>query len=181
MAGFFHFVLFFFMILLSFFMILIILIQRGKGGGLVGAFGGMGGQSAFGTKSSDVFVRITVITAIIWFVLCIGGRHILSINSEEAAPVSGRRTAQAPATPGANISGTPVPAGDSENAPATTPATPATPAPAPATPATAPAPATPPTPPVPATPATAPSTPAPATAPAPGTPPVPANPAPAAK
>ena len=41
-----------FMILLlatAVFLIVLILIQRGKGGGLSGAFGGLGGQSAFGT------------------------------------------------------------------------------------------------------------------------------------
>lgn len=56
---------------LSVFMILLILIQRGKGGGLAGAFGGMGGQSAFGTKAGDAFTRITVIVATCWFILCI--------------------------------------------------------------------------------------------------------------
>ena len=54
----------------SCFMILLILVQRGKGGGLTGALGGMGGQSAFGAKAGDVFTRITVITAIIWITLC---------------------------------------------------------------------------------------------------------------
>lgn len=52
-------------------MILLILIQRGKGGGLAGAFGGMGGQSAFGTKAGDMFTKITVIVAVLWFLLCI--------------------------------------------------------------------------------------------------------------
>ena len=56
--------------LTSFFMMLLILVQRGKGGGLTGALGGMGGQSAFGSKAGDVFTRITVITAIIWITLC---------------------------------------------------------------------------------------------------------------
>ena len=55
----------------SIFMILLVLIQRGKGGGLAGAFGGMGGQSAFGTKAGDTFTKITVVTAILWFGLCI--------------------------------------------------------------------------------------------------------------
>ena len=64
--------LFIFLIsVVSFFMIVLILIQRGKGGGLAGAFGGMGGQSAFGTKAGDTFTKITVVTAIIWFSLCI--------------------------------------------------------------------------------------------------------------
>ena len=51
---------------LSVFMIMLILVQRGRGGGLVGAFGGMGGQSAFGAKAGDLFTKITVVTVCIW-------------------------------------------------------------------------------------------------------------------
>jgi preprotein translocase subunit SecG len=47
-------------ILSSLFLICIILIQRGKGGGLAGAFGGVGGSSAFGTKAGDIFTKITI-------------------------------------------------------------------------------------------------------------------------
>src|SRR4051794_38867613 len=50
-------------------MICLVLIQRGKGGGLAGAFGGMGGSSAFGTKAGDVFTRVTMITALIWILM----------------------------------------------------------------------------------------------------------------
>src|ERR1043165_8149418 len=57
------------MILLSLFLICLVLIQRGKGGGLAGAFGGMGGSSAFGTKAGDVFTRVTMITALIWILM----------------------------------------------------------------------------------------------------------------
>ena len=57
------------MSLLSLFLIGIILIQRGKGGGLAGAFGGVGGSSAFGTKAGDVFTKITVGVAIGWIIL----------------------------------------------------------------------------------------------------------------
>jgi len=53
------------------FLIVLVLIQRGKGGGLAGAFGGMGGQSAFGTKAGDLFTKITVCVAAFWIVLCI--------------------------------------------------------------------------------------------------------------
>lgn len=56
-------------------LIFLVLIQRGRGGGLAGAFGGMGGQSAFGTKAGDVFTRITVGVAAFWILLC-----VLSIN-----------------------------------------------------------------------------------------------------
>ena len=54
----------------SLFLMLLILVQRGKGGGLTGALGGMGGQSAFGSKAGDAFTKITIITAIIWITLC---------------------------------------------------------------------------------------------------------------
>lgn len=47
----------------------VILLQRGRGGGLAGAFGGMGGQSAFGTKAGDVFTKITIVLATVWIVL----------------------------------------------------------------------------------------------------------------
>ena len=54
---------------LSLFMVLLILVQRGKGGGLTGALGGPGGQSAFGTKAGDLFTRITIVTASCWIFL----------------------------------------------------------------------------------------------------------------
>ena len=50
-------------------LMIIILLQRGRGGGLAGAFGGAGGQSAFGTRAGDVFTKITAIMAIIWVFL----------------------------------------------------------------------------------------------------------------
>lgn len=62
-----------FIVLLSgmaIFLILLVLIQRGRGGGLSGAFGGTGGQSAFGAKAGDTFTKITMWTAFIWIVLC---------------------------------------------------------------------------------------------------------------
>ena len=57
------------LVLISLFLICLVLIQRGKGGGLAGAFGGVGGSSAFGTKAGDVFTRVTMIAALVWIVL----------------------------------------------------------------------------------------------------------------
>ena len=59
------------MIVTSLFLICLVLIQRGKGGGLAGAFGGVGGSSAFGTKAGDVFTRVTIYTAAFWFGLAL--------------------------------------------------------------------------------------------------------------
>jgi len=53
------------------FLILLVLVQRGRGGGLAGALGGMGGSSAFGAKAGDVFTKVTVVAATVWIVLCI--------------------------------------------------------------------------------------------------------------
>lgn len=50
-------------------LIFIVLLQRGRGGGLAGAFGGAGGHSAFGTKAGDVFTKITIVMAVIWVVM----------------------------------------------------------------------------------------------------------------
>ncbi len=59
------------LLLTAVFLILLVLVQRGKGGGLAGAFGGMGGQSAFGTKAGDLFTRVTIVVASFWIVLCV--------------------------------------------------------------------------------------------------------------
>jgi preprotein translocase subunit SecG len=59
------------LLLTALFLIILILIQRGKGGGLAGAFGGMGGQSAFGTKAGDTFTKVTIGVASFWIILCI--------------------------------------------------------------------------------------------------------------
>ena len=66
------------MSLTAVFLILLILVQRGKGGGLAGAFGGMGGQSAFGTKAGDTFTRVTIVAATFWILLCVLSVKILS-------------------------------------------------------------------------------------------------------
>ena len=51
------------------FLIFVILLQKGKGGGLAGAFGGAGGSSAFGSRAGDTFTRITIYTAAVWILL----------------------------------------------------------------------------------------------------------------
>ena len=66
------------LVLSSLFLILLVLVQRGRGGGLAGALGGMGGQSAFGTKAGDLFTRITVGVAAFWIILCILATNLLS-------------------------------------------------------------------------------------------------------
>jgi len=56
----------FFVLLISFMLMFIILIQRGKGGGLIGALGGIGGSSPFGSRAGDTFTKITLYMAAVW-------------------------------------------------------------------------------------------------------------------
>lgn len=65
------------------FLILVVLVQRGRGGGLAGAFGGMGGQSAFGTKAGDLFTRITIVTAAFWILLCAVSVKLLATDQNQ--------------------------------------------------------------------------------------------------
>ncbi|MEX2560894.1 MAG: preprotein translocase subunit SecG [Pirellulales bacterium] len=74
-----------FMILMFFtglFLIVLVLLQRGRGGGLAGALGGMGGQSAFGAKAGDVFTRITAAVAVFWILLCVGAVKYFGAESD---------------------------------------------------------------------------------------------------
>ena len=59
----------FILLLIGLFLILLVLIQRGKGGGLAGAFGGVGGSSPFGSRAGDTFTRLTIYVACIWLFL----------------------------------------------------------------------------------------------------------------
>lgn len=86
-------------------LILVILIQRGRGGGLAGAFGG-GGSSAFGAKTGDVFTGITVAFACVFFLLNVFGNYILRVDDAGRATA----TAQPGTTPGPPAPTAPTPA-----------------------------------------------------------------------
>jgi preprotein translocase subunit SecG len=73
----------FLLMLVGLLLIFIILLQRGRGGGLAGALGGMGGTSAFGTRAGDVFTKITVVLAIIWTILAAGNVYALRITGKQ--------------------------------------------------------------------------------------------------
>lgn len=62
-------------------LIFVVLLQRGRGGGLAGAFGGAGGQSAFGTKAGDVFTRITIGIALVWVIMAILTGYAMNYES----------------------------------------------------------------------------------------------------
>ena len=51
------------------FLILLILIQKGRGGGLSSAFGGAGGNTAFGSKTGDVLTWVTSSVFVLFLLL----------------------------------------------------------------------------------------------------------------
>lgn len=53
------------------FLMLVILVQRGRGSGLAGAFGGAGGSSAFGAKTGDVLTWATVVIAFMFLTVTV--------------------------------------------------------------------------------------------------------------
>ena len=103
----------FLLLVTSVFLILLVLIQRGRGGGLAGAFGGLGGQSAFGTKAGDLFTRITIFVAAFWIILCAvsvkyfsdSGRGIIAPNIGKSGAPSTGASGKAPGTDKAGASG----------------------------------------------------------------------------
>jgi preprotein translocase subunit SecG len=112
-------------------LVLMVLIQRGRGGGLAGAFGGPGGHSAFGTKTADVFIKATAVLGAIFFILAVVTALVMRYqqsalwSAEEPAP------AEAPAEPGTGPAETPeAPSAQIPEAPPaeTPPETPAAPA-----------------------------------------------------
>ena len=52
-------------------LILLVLIQKGRGGGLAGAFGGAGGNTAFGSKTGDVLTWATSILFGVFLLLAV--------------------------------------------------------------------------------------------------------------
>ena len=52
-------------------MMLLILIQKGRGGGIASAFGGAGGNTAFGSKTGDVLTWTTSIVFGVFLLLAI--------------------------------------------------------------------------------------------------------------
>jgi len=78
-------------------LILLVLVQKGRGGGLAGAFGGPGGHSAFGTKTADIFVKATAVIAGLFFILSIVTAWIM--RPEKVAQPD-QPEARAPSEPG---------------------------------------------------------------------------------
>jgi preprotein translocase subunit SecG len=77
------------------FLILLILIQKGRGGGLASAFGGAGGNTAFGSKTGDVLTWATSIVFGIFLLLAVGLNLLANtINDRKVNATLGGVTAE---------------------------------------------------------------------------------------
>lgn len=91
--------LFVLLIISSILLIGVVLIQRGRGGGLAGAFGGTGGATAFGTKAGDIFTKITIYVACVWvglnmlLVFRLNHSHESAMGADPEAPKSAASSA----------------------------------------------------------------------------------------
>jgi preprotein translocase subunit SecG len=98
-------------VLVSLLLIGLVLIQKGRGGGLAGAFGGMGGNTAFGSKTGDVLTWTTAIGFGIFLVLAIALNLLANARNNPTGttappPVTGTPTA-APGSLGNNTPAVP--------------------------------------------------------------------------
>jgi len=66
-----------FFVMICVLLICVILLQKGRGGGLAGAFGGTGGYSAFGAKTGDVFTWITIVLTSLFVITAAIGTQVL--------------------------------------------------------------------------------------------------------
>jgi preprotein translocase subunit SecG len=100
MFNFFFFLFITLFLIVCLFMILLVLIQKGRGGGLASAFGGMGGNTAFGSKTGDVLTWATSVVFGIFLLLAI----TLNVMAEKKAGVG---TTPLPAPGGTGNNGAP--------------------------------------------------------------------------
>lgn len=83
-------ILTFFIVLVSLLLMGLILLQKNRGSGLSGAFGGVGGHTAFGTKTGDFLTWVTVGLAGVFIILSITAVFVFerAVTPATAAPAA---------------------------------------------------------------------------------------------
>lgn len=108
LAAWYHTILAFFFAVLAILLVIVVLLQRGKGVGLAGAFGGTGGGTAFGAKTGDVLTWVTIVGAVLVLTFAIvlnfvfrpTGPGLGTVAPPPPPGSSGVPTAPQPAAPG---------------------------------------------------------------------------------
>ncbi len=96
------------LIFISLLMIGLILLQKNRGSGLSGAFGGAGGHSAFGTKTGDFLTWVTVSFAGVFLLLSVVLNYMFEPTTAAGTAPSSVVT-QSPAQPGTPGTNGPMP------------------------------------------------------------------------
>ena len=100
-------------VLIAVILILLVLIQKGRGGGLASAFGGAGGNTAFGSKTGDVLTWATSIVFGVFLLLAV----LLNVvgdhydRQRRALPGGAPVTTNAPPSPASPMDQQPPPPG----------------------------------------------------------------------
>ena len=111
-------------------LIIMILIQRGRGSGLVEAFSGV--ESMFGTKTSAFLARTTTVLSVIFFLTCLSlailsARQSRSLMQNLTVPVVDEKAAAVDVTAAAKEEAIPAPQATQTAAPAVPASTPQSP------------------------------------------------------
>src|SRR6187549_425690 len=85
-------------IFVCFCMIMLILIQKGRGGGISSAFGGAGGNTAFGSKTGDVLTWATSVVFLIFLGMCVALNYLAADVNAQATSMAGSVGAPPPAS-----------------------------------------------------------------------------------
>src|SRR5213595_2801844 len=89
------------------FLILLVLIQKGRGGGLASAFGGAGGNTAFGSKTGDVLTWATSVVFGIFLILAITLNLLANYyHTQRTSPATAGTLVTTPTTPTGNTTPT---------------------------------------------------------------------------
>lgn len=91
-------------VVVAIFLILVVMLQAGKGADLAGAFGGMGSQTAFGSRGAATLLsKLTTISAIVFMVTSLGlsivslqKKSIIGDEMQEAIPPAAESTLPRP-------------------------------------------------------------------------------------
>jgi preprotein translocase subunit SecG len=91
-------------------LVLVVLLQKGRGGGLAGAFGGGGTSSLLGTKTGDFLTWLTIgLVALFLILSVVMGKYMRPLQSSDLTmPAALTAPAQQPATPATETTPAPV-------------------------------------------------------------------------
>src|SRR5437763_12224797 len=93
-------------VIICLFLMLLVLIQKGRGGGLASAFGGAGGNTAFGSKTGDVLTWATSVVFGVFILLAVAANLFATqVHNKRSAAPAPAAAVPTPASPGNPLGG----------------------------------------------------------------------------